>query len=77
MHLFTLIQVALLIALIFIKISPLALAFPFFVLLLVPIRSFLLPLIFTHDELHALDGHGDGDNEETAVATAAQLTDDS
>ncbi|CBY15064.1 unnamed protein product [Oikopleura dioica] len=54
-HLFTLIQVVLIGVLWGIKSSPVSIAFPFFLVLCVPIRNYLLPKIFTKKELHELD----------------------
>ncbi|VDH95144.1 Rho GTPase-activating protein 20 [Mytilus galloprovincialis] len=52
MHLFTIIQLVLLVLLLIIKSTAAALAFPLFVILLVPLRMRGLPKIFTGQELH-------------------------
>ncbi|XP_063411589.1 band 3 anion transport protein-like [Mytilus trossulus] len=52
MHLFTIIQLVLLVVLLIIKSSAAALVFPLFVILLVPLRNSGLPKIFTGQELH-------------------------
>ena len=54
-HLFTLIQVVLIGVLWGVKSSPVSIAFPFFLVLCVPIRNYVLPKIFTKKELHELD----------------------
>ena len=53
MHLFTVIQLLCVVMLWVVKISPAALAFPFFLIILVPIRS-QLKRIFTQQELDAV-----------------------
>ncbi|XP_067929937.1 band 3 anion transport protein-like [Watersipora subatra] len=55
MHLFTGVQILCVAVLWAVKSSPAALAFPFVLILLVPFRSFLLPRIFTEQELKELD----------------------
>ncbi|XP_054277122.1 band 3 anion transport protein isoform X2 [Macrosteles quadrilineatus] len=60
MHLFTLIQLACLAGLWVIKSSPLSLAFPFFIILIVPLRA-QFRYLFTEQELKALDSDGPAD----------------
>merc|ERR1712238_523946 len=56
-HFFTLIQLFLFIALYFVKaFKAIAIAFPIIIALCIPIRLYLLPKLFTHDELVLLDG---------------------
>ena len=57
MHLFTVIQVVLLVCLLIIKSTAAALAFPLFVILLVPLRMKVLPRVFTEKELHEVMYH--------------------
>ena len=54
-HLFTLIQVVCLGILWAVKSTPAAIGFPFFLVLCVPTRIYLLPLIFTKKELVEID----------------------
>ncbi|XP_072318296.1 anion exchange protein 2a [Eucyclogobius newberryi] len=56
MHLYTLLQLSCLVVLWLVMASPLALAFPFVLLLTIPLRKLLLPLVFTARELQLLDG---------------------
>ncbi|XP_045584417.1 LOW QUALITY PROTEIN: anion exchange protein 2 [Procambarus clarkii] len=56
MHIFTVIQLTALGVCWGVKESPAALALPFVLILLIPIRLYLLPFIFTKPELSALDG---------------------
>ncbi|KAK3861175.1 hypothetical protein Pcinc_032826, partial [Petrolisthes cinctipes] len=56
MHSFTGIQLTMLIILWVVKQSPAALCFPFVLMLLIPIRLYLLPYGFNNQELSALDG---------------------
>ncbi|KAK7074383.1 Anion exchange protein 3 [Halocaridina rubra] len=56
MHAFTGAQLVMLIVLWVVKQSPAALCFPFILMLLIPIRLYLLPYIFDSAELNALDG---------------------
>lgn len=56
MHAFTGSQLLLLGILWVVKQSPASLCFPFLLLLLIPIRLFLFPYVFTATELNALDG---------------------
>ncbi|KAK7877641.1 hypothetical protein WMY93_031653 [Mugilogobius chulae] len=56
MHLYTCLQSTCLVLLWMVMASPLALAFPFVLLLTVPLRKLLLPLVFTTRELQLLDG---------------------
>ncbi|XP_067931352.1 band 3 anion transport protein-like isoform X2 [Watersipora subatra] len=60
MHLFTIIQVICLAILWTVKLSPGALAFPFVLILLVPLCRFVLPLAFTSQELSELDSEDEG-----------------
>ncbi|KAH9489558.1 Anion exchange protein 3 [Bulinus truncatus] len=55
MHKFTLIQLACLIFLIVIKSTEAALAFPFLMVLLIPLRLKIVSKFFTHEELEHLD----------------------
>lgn len=64
MHLFTVIQLVLLIALLIVKSTAAALAFPLFVILLVPLRMKVLPRFFTHPELHELDQEEEDSDDE-------------
>ena len=54
MHLFTLIQIFWLSLLWGVKYTPVALSFPFILLILVPFRFFVLKLIFSPEELSAV-----------------------
>nr|XP_048301761.1 band 3 anion transport protein [Myodes glareolus] len=56
MHLFTVIQIVCLAGLWAVKSSSASLALPFVLILTVPLRRFLLPLIFSGLELQSLDG---------------------
>lgn len=56
MHIFTSVQILMLVILWVVKQSPAALCFPFVLMLLIPIRLYLLPYVFTNPELSALDG---------------------
>lgn len=58
MHLYTCVQLTCLAALWVVMATPLALAFPIGVLLTVPLRKLLLPLVFTARELQLLDCEG-------------------
>ncbi|XP_076088046.1 band 3 anion transport protein-like isoform X4 [Mytilus galloprovincialis] len=64
MHLFTIIQLVLLVLLLIIKSTAAALAFPLFVILLVPLRMRGLPKIFTGQELHELDQEEEDSDDE-------------
>ncbi|CAC5412080.1 Anion exchange protein 3,Anion exchange protein 2,Band 3 anion transport protein,Electrogenic sodium bicarbonate cotransporter 4 [Mytilus coruscus] len=64
MHLFTIIQLVLLVLLLIIKSTAAALAFPLFVILLVPLRISGLPRIFTGQELHELDQEEEDSDDE-------------
>uniref|UniRef100_A0A4X2KPD4 Anion exchange protein n=2 Tax=Vombatus ursinus TaxID=29139 RepID=A0A4X2KPD4_VOMUR len=55
MHLFTCIQIVCLVLLWVVKSTPASLALPFVLILTVPLRQFLLPLIFRNFELQCLD----------------------
>ncbi|XP_062994155.1 band 3 anion transport protein isoform X1 [Elgaria multicarinata webbii] len=55
MHAFTVIQIGCLVSLWAVKSSPASLALPFLLILTVPLRRFLLPLIFSDIELKCLD----------------------
>ncbi|XP_068022513.1 band 3 anion transport protein isoform X3 [Melanerpes formicivorus] len=55
MHLFTLIQIIVLVLLWVVKSTPASLALPFVLILTVPLRRFLLPKIFQDVELRCLD----------------------
>lgn len=56
MHAFTGIQLLMLVVLWVVKQSPAALCLPFVLMLLIPIRLYLLPYAFDNQELSALDG---------------------
>lgn len=56
MHFFTLVQLTMIVVLWVVKQSPAALCFPFVLMILVPIRLYLLPYLWNPAELHALDG---------------------
>lgn len=56
MHLFTLVQVVCFAVIYGVTWTPAAIVFPIFILLLVPLRRFLLPRWFAHDALQELDG---------------------
>lgn len=62
MHAFTGIQLSMIVVLWVVKQSPAALCFPFVLMCLIPLRLYVLPLIFSHDELDALDGSGAHDS---------------
>ncbi|KAF2358899.1 Bicarbonate transporter eukaryotic [Trinorchestia longiramus] len=66
MHLFTAIQLTMIVVLWVVKQSPASLCFPFILMILVPIRMYLLPYIWNAKELFALDGGAPpkDDNEE-------------
>ncbi|KAM4698074.1 anion exchange protein 3 isoform 2-T2 [Rhinophrynus dorsalis] len=55
MHLFTCVQLSCIVILWVVKSSPASLAFPFLLILTVPLRRFLLPRFFQERELKALD----------------------
>ncbi|KAM4692478.1 band 3 anion transport protein isoform 2-T4 [Rhinophrynus dorsalis] len=55
MHIFTLIQITCLAMLVVVMFTPASLALPFVLILTVPVRRFLLPLIFSNLELKCLD----------------------
>ena len=54
MHLFTLIQIALVVILWIVKSTIAAIVFPLLVFLMIPLRLKILPKIFTHDELEVV-----------------------
>ena len=56
MHTFTGVQFIMLVVLWVVKQSPAALCFPFVLMLLIPMRLYLMPYIFSSTELQALDG---------------------
>nr|XP_045585973.1 band 3 anion transport protein-like [Procambarus clarkii] len=56
MHIFTTVQLIMLGVLLLVLKSPVALVLPFVLSLLVPLRLYILPIIFTKSELSALDG---------------------
>lgn len=64
MHLYTFTQLSLLIVLWIVKSTEAALAFPFLLILLVPVRLKLLTYIFTDKELHELDKEEEDSEEE-------------
>ncbi|CAG9818590.1 unnamed protein product [Phaedon cochleariae] len=73
MHLFTLIQLICLVILWIVKSTKASLAFPFFLILMVPLRS-QLPHFFSQRELRALDGDQvDGDDDEPDFYAEAPL----
>ncbi|XP_053327020.1 anion exchange protein 3 [Spea bombifrons] len=55
MHLFTCVQLSCIVILWVVKSSPVSLAFPFLLILTVPLRRFILPRFFHERELKALD----------------------
>uniref|UniRef100_A0A7S0PZ07 Bicarbonate transporter-like transmembrane domain-containing protein n=1 Tax=Coccolithus braarudii TaxID=221442 RepID=A0A7S0PZ07_9EUKA len=63
LHAFTIIQILGLVLLMVVKKSPFAVCFPLVILLFVPIRSYLLPHIFTPRELRYLDSEEEIDDE--------------
>ena len=63
MHIFTLIQVVCVCIVIFVKLTPIAETFPFFVLCLVPLRKFLAQW-FDEEELNVLDNDEEKLNDE-------------
>ncbi|CAH1099641.1 unnamed protein product, partial [Psylliodes chrysocephalus] len=73
MHMFTFVQLICLVILWIIKSTKASLAFPFFLILLVPLRG-QLPKFFSQRELRALDGdQADGDDEEPDFYAEAPL----
>ncbi|KAA0201928.1 hypothetical protein HAZT_HAZT004769 [Hyalella azteca] len=56
MHLYTAVQVSMIVVLWVVKQSMFALCFPFILLMLIPIRFFVFPRVFSPTELRALDG---------------------
>lgn len=54
MHLFTLVQLICLSLLWLVMATAAALAFPFVLLLTIPVRIFLLPRLFNHQELQSV-----------------------
>lgn len=64
MHLYTFTQLSLLVVLWVVKSTEAALAFPFLLILLVPLRLKLLTFIFTEKELHELDKEEEDSEEE-------------
>ncbi|XP_047736067.1 anion exchange protein 3 isoform X2 [Hyalella azteca] len=56
MHLYTLVQIAVMVVLWVVKGSKVSICFPFILLCLIPIRFFVFPRIFSSKELQALDG---------------------
>lgn len=74
MHLFTCLQLTCLSLLWVVMATPAALAFPFVLLLTVPLRKLLLPLMFTQRELQLLDSDDpDLDLEEKELDEYEQL----
>ncbi|XP_052235491.1 anion exchange protein 2-like isoform X2 [Dreissena polymorpha] len=74
MHVFTGIQLVLVGILWAVKSTVVAIAFPLFVFLMVPLRLLLMPKYFTHEELEALDKEEeDSDDEEDADPDFYQL----
>ena len=60
MHIYTLIQIGLFVLLYAVKsIKPIAIAFPLIIAICIPVRLFILPMIFTEDELILLDAEDD------------------
>ncbi|KYB28886.1 Anion exchange protein 3-like Protein [Tribolium castaneum] len=73
MHLFTFIQLMCLVVLWTVKSTEASLAFPFFLILMVPLRSYLTR-IFSPRELRALDGdQPDADDDEPDFYAEAPL----
>ena len=64
MHLYTGIQLSCLLVLSIVKLTPAALIFPIIILLMVPLRSFVVTRFFSDRELLALDPHGGEDDGE-------------
>ncbi|XP_069838696.1 anion exchange protein 3 isoform X1 [Dendropsophus ebraccatus] len=62
MHLFTCVQLSCIVLLWVVKSSPASLAFPFLLILTVPLRRFILPRFFHERELKALDSEDVGPN---------------
>ncbi|XP_052813602.1 anion exchange protein 2-like isoform X2 [Mya arenaria] len=74
MHIFTIIQVILVGILWAVKSTVVAIAFPLFVFLMVPLRLKILPKFFTHEELEVLDKEEeDSDDEEDTDPDFYQL----
>ncbi|XP_018336032.1 band 3 anion transport protein isoform X2 [Agrilus planipennis] len=75
MHLFTAIQLSCLVFLWVIKETKASLAFPFFLILAVPLRGQILKFVFTPKELRALDGEqpDDDDDDEPDFYQQARL----
>ncbi|XP_045585982.2 LOW QUALITY PROTEIN: band 3 anion transport protein-like [Procambarus clarkii] len=65
MHMFTIVQLIMLGVLWSVKESSVALALPFVLSLLVPLRLYFLPIIFSKSELNALDGSEAMENDNT------------
>ena len=70
-HLFTIIQIFCFIIVFAVKSSTAAPSFPFLVLLLIPLRKYGLPKVFTEDELDQLDNEGkiEGETDEYHTCT--------
>mmetsp|Transcript_6805 Transcript_6805/g.11461 ORF Transcript_6805/g.11461 Transcript_6805/m.11461 type:complete len:755 (+) Transcript_6805:62-2326(+) len=64
LHLYTLIQICGLALLFYVKKSPVAMGFPLIILLMVPIRTYLLPRFFNERELQYLDSEEEMEDEE-------------
>ena len=67
MHLFTAIQILCLATLWAVKSTTAAVAFPFVLIMMIPVRKFVLPCIFTAKELRHLDqsgGRNDADEDD-------------
>lgn len=73
MHLFTGIQIICLAALWVVKSTPASLALPFVLILTVPLRRFLLPLIFSELELQCVSSGGPGGEARGGRGTAESL----
>ncbi|XP_060562813.1 anion exchange protein 2-like isoform X2 [Ruditapes philippinarum] len=64
MHAFTVIQIFLVVLLWIVKSTLLAIAFPLFVIMMVPLRLKILPKFFTHQELEVLDKEEEDSEDE-------------
>ncbi|KAL4216954.1 Anion exchange protein 3 [Mactra antiquata] len=67
MHAFTVLQLVLVALLWIVKSTVVAIAFPLFVFLMVPLRLKILPRFFTHDELEVLDKEEEDSEDEEDI----------
>lgn len=72
-HAFTVIQLLGLALLFVVKRSPAALGFPLIILLMVPVRLYLLPYMYTERELAYLDSEEDMQDEDDKDASVVDL----